>query len=142
KVEEVRRNGADEAVPFSDRLAEDVKKLTGGEGVDVVLEAVGPPTFDQGLKALRWGGKIVVIGNVTPNQAIPFLLGSVILRENAILGCMNATRADVRDALVLMAEHKLSPNTQMAFPLSQAQHAHDVIREKKSVGKVILRRAL
>lgn len=139
KVEQIRKVGADEAVPFSNHLSDDVKKLTGGEGVDVVLEAVGAPTFEQGLKSLRWGGRTVVIGNVTPSQTIPLALGGVILRENAILGCMNATRADVCEALALISEKKLAPNTQMVLPLKEAQHAHAMIRQRKSVGKVILR---
>jgi len=139
KLEQIRTLGADEVVPFTDRLSDQVKKLTGGEGVDLVLEAVGPPTFEQSLRSLRWGGKSVVIGNVTPSQMVPLALGPLILRENAILGCMNATRADVSDALALIAEKKLTPDTQMVFPLRDAQRAHDMIRQKKSAGKIILR---
>jgi acryloyl-coenzyme A reductase len=138
KLAEVGKSGADEAIAFSDNLSDEIKKLTGGDGVDVVLEAVGPPTFEQGMRSVRWGGKIVVIGNVAPSQAIPFLLGSIILREISILGCMNATKADIFDALALMASRKLAPDIRIKFPLEEAQHAHDLIRQKKSVGKIIL----
>ena len=131
--------GADEAVPFGDQLASQVKKLTGGEGVDLVLEAVGTPTFEQGLRAVRWGGRIVVIGNVAPAETVPLALGSVILREVAIHGCMNSTRADLSDALDLIAAGKVTPRTPTVLPLKEAQHAHDLMRQKKSVGKIILK---
>ena len=139
KLDQIRKVGADEVLASGDRLSSDVKKATGGEGVDLVLEAVGTPTFEQGLKALRWGGKIVVIGNVAPADTIPLALGSVILRENAILGCMNTTRASLLEALRLMGEKRLTPDTQMVLPLADAQRAHDLIRSRKSLGKVILR---
>lgn len=139
KLEQIRKVGADEAVAFTDRLSDEVKKLTGGEGVDLVLEAVGTPTFEQGLRSLRWGGKTVVIGNVAPDQTVPLALGPIILRENAILGCMNTTKADLSEALALISEKKLVPDTQMVLPLKDAQQAHDMIRQKKSMGKVILR---
>jgi acryloyl-coenzyme A reductase len=137
KAEQIQ--GADEIVPYSDRLAKDVKQLTAGEGVDLVLEAVGTPTFEQGLRSLRWGGKIIVIGNVSPADSIPLALGSVILRENAILGCMNSTKADLTEALRLMADGKLTPFTPTVLALENAQHAHDLLRQRKSMGKIILR---
>jgi acryloyl-coenzyme A reductase len=137
KAEQVQ--GADEIVPFSDQLSARVKQLTGGEGVDLVLEAVGTPTFEQGLRSLRWGGRIVVIGNVAPADSIPLALGSVILRENAILGCMNSTKADLTEALRLIDDGKLTPITATVLPLEDAQYAHDLMRQRKSIGKIILR---
>jgi acryloyl-coenzyme A reductase len=131
--------GADEVVPFTDQLSSEVKQRTGGEGVDLALEAVGTPTFEQALRSLRWGGRIVVIGNVAPGDSIPLALGSVILRENAILGCMNSTKADLADALHLIADGKLTPFSPTVLPLEDAQHAHDLLRQRKSVGKIILR---
>ena len=131
--------GADAVVPFGDSLAASLKQLTGGEGVDVVVEAVGTPTMEQSLKTLRWGGRIVVIGNVKPNETVPLALGSIILREVSILGSMNATRADLEEGLRLLDQGGLKPPTPTILPLSAAQHAHDVLRQKKSVGKVILK---
>jgi acryloyl-coenzyme A reductase len=131
--------GADEIVPYSNRLSAHVKELTAGEGVDLVLEAVGTPTFEQGLRSLRWGGKIIVIGNVAPADSISLALGSVILRENAILGCMNSTKADLTEALRLVAAGMLTPFTPTVLPLEDARHAHDLMRQRKSRGKIILR---
>jgi acryloyl-coenzyme A reductase len=137
KAEQIQ--GADEIVPYSDRLSTHVKQLTGGEGVDLVIEAVGTPTFEQGLRSLRWGGKIIVIGNVAPADSIPLGLGSVILRENTIQGCMNSTKADLTDALRLIADGRLTPFTPTILPLADAQHAHDLLRQRTSIGKIILR---
>lgn len=131
--------GADTVLPFGDDLAARIKKLTGGEGVDLVVESVGTPAMDQSLKALKWGGRIVVIGNVRPADTLPLALGGIILREVAILGCMNGTRADLAEALRLMDVSGLVPPTPTTLPLSEAQHAHDLLREKKSVGKIILK---
>ena len=137
KAEQIQ--GADEIVPFSDRLSARVKELTAGEGVDLVLEAVGTPTFEQGLRSLRWGGKIIVIGNVAPADSIRLTLGSVILRENTIQGCMNSTKADLTEALRLIADGRLTPFTPTVLPLENAQQAHDLMRQRRSMGKIILR---
>jgi acryloyl-coenzyme A reductase len=137
KVDQIRN--ADCVLPFTGRLSDEVKNLTGGEGADLVLEAVGPPTFEQSFKSVRWGGRIVVIGNVSPTQPVSLPLGFLILRENAIHGCMNTTKADLVEALELVADKKVIPDAQTVLPLRDAQRAHDMLRQRKSVGKIILR---
>lgn len=136
KLETIR--GADDVVPHGSELSRQVKSLTGGEGVDLVLEAVGSPTFEQGLRSLRWGGRMVVIGNVSPSKSVPLSLGSIILREIAILGCMNATKADLAEALNLIAQGRLTPPAPTVLPIEEAQKAHDLLRQRKSIGKILL----
>lgn len=130
--------GADEVVASGDQLASDVRNLTGAEGVDLVLEVVGAPTFEQSLRALRWGGRMVVVGNVSPATPIHLALGSLILRETAILGSMNSTRADLVDALRLIADGIVTPVTPTVLPLEDAEQAHTLMRQRRSVGKIVL----
>jgi acryloyl-coenzyme A reductase len=106
--------------------------------VDLVLEAVGTPTFEQGLRSLKWGGRMIVIGNVAPAETCALSLGSIILREIAILGCMNSTKADLSMALDLIANRELTPLTSTFLPLHEARHAHDLLRRRQSVGKIVL----
>jgi len=136
KVERIA--GADVALPFGDDLAARIKKATGG-GADVVVEAVGTPTIDQSLRAVNWGGRIIVIGNVRPGETLPLPLGTIIMREVSIHGSMNATRADLVDALRLLADGGLKPAPATVLPLAEAQHAHDLLRQKRSVGKIVLK---
>ncbi len=131
--------GAAAAIPLDGQPANHVKKLTGGEGADIVLAAVGTPAFDRGFKALTWGGRMIVIGNVMPVAAAPLALGSLILREIAILGCMNTTRDDLTYALQLIADKKLTPLTPTVLPLQQASRAHQMLRERVPAGKIILK---
>jgi acryloyl-coenzyme A reductase len=137
KVDQI--SGADEVLSYGDDLSNRVKRLTSGEGVDIVVEAVGTPTFEQGSRSLRWGGRMVVIGNVRPSESAALALGSIILREITILGSMNATRVDLVEALRLLSEGGLVPKTPVVLPLTEAQHAHDLLRQKRSVGKIILK---
>jgi len=51
---------------------------------------------------------------------------------------MNSTKADLTEALRLMADGKLTPFTPTVLSLEDAQHAHDLLRQRKSMGKIIL----
>jgi len=137
KVERIAGVGADSVLVIDDKFGDEIRRLTDGEGVDVVLEAVGQPTFSLGLRSLRWGGRIVVVGNVTA-ASVEFPLGFIILRENYIAGCISSTKADVKEALMLTAEGKINPVVSV-YPLEKAQEAHAAIRRKETVGRVLLK---
>lgn len=100
RLDLARQVGADEAFASSDLLAQ-VKKLTGGEGVDVVLEAVGRnETVAASIDAVRKGGTVVLIGNIAPEVTLP--LQKVVTRQIRLQGSC-ASAGEYPQAIELIA---------------------------------------
>lgn len=142
-----RAAGADATVdPLQEPLKERVRELTGGEGVDVVLDPVGGPLADSALRTLRVGGRYLVIGFASGE--IPRLpLNQVLLRNRAILGVdwgawAFAHGAEQRglaeELLQMLAAGHLHPAVPIKEPL---EHTSGVLRsflDRQAVGKVAL----
>ncbi|MEM2909862.1 MAG: alcohol dehydrogenase catalytic domain-containing protein [Nitrososphaerota archaeon] len=137
KVKRISDAGADEVLLSDDMMVDEVKQLTGGDGVDVVLEAVGQPTFGKSLRCLAWGGRMVVVGNVTVSS-VEVPLGLIILKANSIAGTIAATKNDLEEALRLTAEGKLKPIITV-YPLEKIHDAMERMRQKESVGRILLK---
>jgi len=112
-----------------------VKKNFGG--TDIVVELVGEPTFLQSLRSTKWGGRVVVIGNVTVKPAeLP--LGLIILRENMIGGVLSSKKDDVIKALEL-GNKGLVKAVGREMPLDKAIDAFNILRKGESRGKIFLK---
>lgn len=137
KEDAVSKVGADHVIVSSEKFSEQVKNIS-GDGVDVVLESVGGPTLEQSLRSLRRGGRAVVVGNVDP-RPVPVALGIMILKENSILGSYSSRKKDVVEALKLSSEGKIKPIIHDTLPLDEAQEAHDMLRRRGALGRIILK---
>nr|WP_243666570.1 acryloyl-coenzyme A reductase [Vulcanisaeta sp. JCM 16159] len=91
------------------RFSKVVKDLTNGVGADVVIEAVGTPTLDESLKSLRSGGRVVVIGNVNPDESYPLRLGYLILKDVVVIGNVRSNRSDVAETLRILSRGLVRP---------------------------------
>jgi acryloyl-coenzyme A reductase len=139
KADKIREAGADEVVVAPDgTFSQQVKGLTGGYGADVVLESVGRPTFTESLRSVKWGGRVVVVGNVDPSSAdLP--LGLLILRENAVAGSLSSTRRYLMEALELSASGKFKPFIHQVLPLEEAVTGLRMLKSRGAVGRILLR---
>ncbi|MCS7135524.1 MAG: zinc-binding dehydrogenase [Nitrososphaerota archaeon] len=137
KVERISEVGADEVLLSDDTMVDEVKRLTGGDGVDVVLEAVGQPTFSKSLRCLTWGGRMVVVGNVNVSS-VEVPLGLIILKANSIAGTIATTKKDLEEALKLTAEGKVKPVVTV-YPLDKIHEVMERMRRKESVGRLLLK---
>lgn len=121
KLERARALGADETINY--RTAQDwgtaARELTGGVGVDHVVEVGGAGTFARSLRAVRVGGTISVIGvlggNATETSFIPILMQNL-----RIQGVVVGSREMFQHMLAAMAQHKLRPVLDQVFPFSEA----------------------
>lgn len=138
KTNKIASVGADYVVVSKGAFSDEIKKLTNGEGVDLVLETVGQPTFEQSFRSVRWGGRIIVVGNVNV-QPVNLNLGPLILRGVTISGSVSSRKTDLLEALKMTAEGKIKPIIHDIIPLEQAQQAHDMMRKKESLGRVLLK---
>ncbi len=128
-------------------FAEQVLALTGGRGVDVVVELVGGAYVPQDLQCIAPCGRIVVVGTMAGLRADVDL--SVLMRKRAVLRGtvlrsrpleekILAARTLERHIAPLFADKSLRPVVDRVVPLAQVAEAHEVIQTNKTFGKVVL----
>ena len=132
--------GADQVLLSGDeKIQEKIKSFTGNRGADLSFEAVGiNDTVNIAIESVRKGGKVVLIGNITPS--IDFPLQKVVTRELKILGSC-AIRGEYEAVLNLLETGKLSVDDQISkvAPLSEGALWFDKLYYKKEeLNKVIL----
>jgi NADPH:quinone reductase-like Zn-dependent oxidoreductase len=132
KAEKARHQGAD--VPDWSR---EVKKATGGRGVDVVVDHLGQATFEGSLRSLVKGGRYVTCGATTgPVAQIP--LNLVFFKSLSVLGSTMGSRGDVFRLLDLVAAGRLRPVIDAVLPLAQVGEAHRRLEAREVYGKLLL----
>jgi NADPH2:quinone reductase len=142
-----RAAGADLLIRYTEQDFEsEVKRLTGGRGVNVVYDSVGRDTFLKSLNCLRPRGYLVLFGQSSGAVAPldPQLLnkaGSVFLTRPS-LGHYTLDRDEVRrragDVLAWVVDGRLSVRIDKTFPLEEAAEAHRYMENRQSKGKVLL----
>jgi NADPH2:quinone reductase len=142
-----REAGADEVIRYDEQdFAVEVKRLTGGHGVQVVYDGVGRATFDKSLDSLARRGMMVLFGAAS-GPVPPFDLsllntkGSLYVTRPS-LGHYIATTEELQrraeDVLGWIAEGKLKVNVGLELPLAQAAEAHRALEGRRTTGKVLL----
>ncbi|MEM3819641.1 MAG: zinc-binding dehydrogenase, partial [Nitrososphaerota archaeon] len=91
----------------------------------------------ESLRSVRWGGRIIQVGNIKP-EPIPLALGHFILKEVSLHGSLSCTRKELAEALELHRTGKVNPVTKV-FPLEKVEEAHRMIRERKHFGRIMLK---
>ena len=118
--------------------AVEVKKLTDGQGVDLVVEVGGAVPLPQSVRALRPGGQISLIGNLSGAVA-ELNLVPIFMRGLRIQGVVVGSREDF-DALGRMViEHRLRPVVDRVFPWTETRQALQYLGTGRHFGKICLR---
>jgi len=168
KHDAIRAQGVDHAIDYrSSDFAQEVRRITGGEGVDVIVDALGPASFRKDYRLLREGGRLIMFGasevqTGSGKRDLPSALRSLARMPLATmpwwksLGMMNENKGvfglnmlswwdregDVdrlTDPLLDgLASGELEPVVAEAFPFDRAPDAHRFIEERRNVGKVVL----
>ena len=139
KMEKARLAGADFAVnrkagdPF-----EEVRRLTDGRGVDVVVENVGASTWTESQKILRKGGRIVTYGRTTGREATTNL-SLLFWNEQTHIGSTMGSLADFREMMEHVFSGKLTPIIDSVYSLEQAREAYARYERGEQFGKVVLK---
>ena len=138
KAAKARALGADAVITYQQESFEErVKALTGGRGVDVVFEHVGPQTWDGSLRVLAKGGRLVTCG-ATSGPSAPLDLRYVFSRQLSVLGSMMGTRAELDRVARLIFDGVLKPVVDTVFPLREARAAQERMHNRDVFGKLIL----
>ncbi|BAB49168.1 zinc-dependent alcohol dehydrogenase family protein [Mesorhizobium japonicum] len=139
KLERLSRLGADavinyKAVPDWSRK---VRELTGGRGVDHVIEVGGPATLAQSIAACRTGGHIALIGVLT-GFAADVSIPAVFSNQIRISGISIGSRADQEDMIRAIDVNRIKPVIDRRFPLREIAAAFTHYAARKHFGKVCL----
>ena len=147
KAKLAREAGADQVILYTKQDFEvEVKRITGGKGLQVVYDSVGKTTFDKGFNCLAPRGMMVLYGQSSgPIGAFdPQVLnqkGSLFLTRPS-LGHYTATREELQqragEVLGWIRDGKLKLRTELEFPLKDAAEAHRALEGRKTTGKVLL----
>lgn len=138
KLARARALGADHVLNYRERdFAKEARALTGGRGVDVVVEHVGGEVFARSLRALRQGGRLVTCG-ATAGAEARFDLRYVFLRKLSILGSTMGSKGELAEVMRFCAEGRLQPVLDRVLPLERAAEAHAVVADREQFGKVVL----
>lgn len=148
KLELAASRGAAHLIDYSRAgLKNQVRQLTGGKGVDVIYDPVGGGLFDECLRAVDWGGRILVIGfasGVIPNIPANLLL----LKGISIVGVFWGTftqrepatsRENLQTLLAWFAQGKLRPCISRTYSLAEAPLAMIALRERRAAGKLVVK---
>ena len=138
KVERARALGAEAVINYTrEDFAKRARALTGGRGVDIVFEHVGPATWDQSVKALAKGGRLVTCGSTTGPE-VSCDVRYIFSRQLSVLGSIMGTRADLLAVIRLLGEGRLVPVIDTVFPLRDAASAHERLLARDHFGKFVL----
>jgi D-arabinose 1-dehydrogenase-like Zn-dependent alcohol dehydrogenase len=104
---------------------------------DVVLDCVGPPTFNASLRSLRTGGHMVVIGNVI-EEKVALNLGYLITSGIQLVGSSGATREHMKDVFELHAERPFQVHLHEQVDLAEADRAQRAVQAGGLRGRIVL----
>jgi len=146
KMEIARKFGADWVVNYEQQdFAAEAMKITGGRGVDLILDSVGKPTFEKGLRCLAPLGHLILYGRAggAPPAVNPLeLFGKSIKVSGFAVTMMYALtehhQRALQDVFRLEREGKLTVPIGGRFPLADAVKAHHFLESRRSTGKLLL----
>ena len=130
--------GAEEAINYRDAdFLKEVRRITGGRGVDVVIDHVGAETLDRSLRCLVRGGRYVTCG-ATSGHELKTDFRLVFFKSLSILGSTMGGSHELATVLSLIADGRLHPVVDRVFPLEQIAAAHSRLQSREAFGKVVL----
>ncbi|MBI4400920.1 MAG: zinc-binding dehydrogenase [Nitrospirae bacterium] len=138
KLPKAKALGADEVINHAkENVMKQVKSLTDGRGVDVVIEHIGPEVWDQCLLSLARGGRLVTCGATTGGE-VKLDLRYLFSRQLTLKGSYMGTRAELVQAAALMGQGRLKPVVDQVFPLKDARAAQERMLSRAIFGKLVL----
>jgi len=139
RLQRLRELGADEVINYREEpeWGRRARVLTGGRGVDHVVEVGGAGTLAQSVRAVRVGGTLSLIG-VLGGAKPDFNLAHVVMQNIRLQGVTVGSRDQLEEMLAAAAAHKLKPVIDRVFPLAEIRAAIEHLGARQHVGKVCI----
>ena len=168
KHDAIREQGVDHPIDYrTSEFEDDVRRITGGEGVDVIMDALGPTSFRKDYRLLRQGGRLIMYGASElqtgsgkrdllgalrsaarmPLATMPWWRSVGLMSENKGVFGLNMLSWWDREGnldrvteplLEALRAGDLRPVVAESFAFDRAADAHRFIEERRNVGKVVL----
>jgi len=138
KLAKARELGAAATINYTrDDWPKEVRRLTGGQGVDVVFEHTGATTWPGSIVSLKKGGRLVTCGATSGYDARTDLR-QVFYRHLTILGSMMGSKAEVLAAMKFIESGQIRAIVDRTLPLAEARKAHELMEDRAQFGKLVL----
>jgi NADPH:quinone reductase-like Zn-dependent oxidoreductase len=138
KLERATKLGADSVINYkTENVTQRVRDLTGGRGVDVVIDSVGAATWSLDLACVTKGGRVVLCG-VTSGATAETDLRSVYWNQLTLMGSTLGSLGDLRQMFKAVAAAKLNPIVDEVFPLTRVRDAIEKMEAGRQFGKIVL----
>ncbi len=139
KLERAKKLGAEFTINYKNdpQWGRTAKKLTGGRGVDVVVEVGGGGTLEQSLSAIRIGGRIMVIGVLSGTKS-ELQLTNLLMNDVRLQGVFVGSREMFENMLRAFVASKVAPVVDKQFALPEARAAFEYLESGAHFGKVVL----
>ena len=139
RLELARKLGADAVVdaqqgPFH----EEVRRLTGGDGADIVMEFVAnQDTLPSSYLSLKRAGRLVFVG-YTPELPMQVMPHELVRNELEIFGSRATTKQELKDTMDLVAQGRIQPIVDRVFSMEDVELAFDALREGRTLGRNVV----
>jgi NADPH:quinone reductase len=138
--------GADHAIDYRGGFRDKVMDLTAGRGLDIIYDPVNGLTFEESLRCLAWGGRILILGflgGAPASARTNYLLIKGIEAIGVRIGGLNETHpeiaaANVKTLIELAGQGKLKPRIWRSFLLERAGEAVQALIDRDVIGKAVL----
>ncbi len=138
KAARARELGADETIEYrAHDFLDEVRRLTGKRGVDIVVEHVGAETFDRSVRSLARGGRLVTCGATTGGD-VTINLRLIFFKLLSILGSTMGSLGELHEIMKHVESGRLRPVVDRVLPLRDVAEGHRVLEAREAFGKVVL----
>ena len=138
KLHAAQQLGADVTLNHKTRkISQEVRALTDKRGAHVVIENVGEATWDESLRALARGGRLVSCG-ATTGPKVGFDMRRLFWHQWSILGSTMGNDAEYREIVRLLGSGELRPIVDRVFPFAEARAAFDRLERGEQLGKIAI----
>jgi NADPH:quinone reductase-like Zn-dependent oxidoreductase len=138
KLAEARRLGADVTLNHrSQKVSQEVRTLTQKRGVEVVVENVGAATWDESLRCLKRGGRLVTCG-ATSGPQVAIDLRRLFWHHWTVMGSTMGNAREYAEIVRRLGEGQLRPIVDRVYPLAHARQAYERLAKGEQLGKVVV----
>ena len=138
KLHAAQQLGADVTLNHKTRkISQEVRALTDKRGADVVIENVGEATWDESLRALARGGRLVSCG-ATTGPKVGVDMRRLFWHQWSILGSTMGNDAEYREIVRLLGAGELRPIVDRVFPFAEARAAFERLERGEQLGKIAI----
>ena len=150
KLERAKQFGLDESLVVDGdplTIVEKIKALTGGVGIDVLLDLVGGAYFEANLKAMAYQGRMILVGTTSGAKATfdygivmskRLMLKGTMLRSRSVEEKATATRLFAKHVVPLLESGAVRPVIDRTYKLDEVREAHERMESNESFGKIVL----